>query len=172
MKKKILLCINTLGGAGAERAMLTMLRHIDPEKFDISLYVILGQGELISEVPEYVRILNKHYEPKSVLAEEGKLALKKTVIRAAFKKGNVIRLAPYLIKNLFIMLKKKSVKPDKLLWRLLSDSAERFDEEYDIAVAYLEGGATYYVADHIKAKTKVSFVHINYWMAGYSRELD
>ena len=41
-----------------------------------------------------------------------------------------------------------------------------------MAVAYLEGGSAYYVADHVKAGRKAAFVHIDYEMAGYSRKLD
>ena len=52
--------------------------------------------------------------------------------------------------------------PDKLLWRILADGAPTMPKEYDLAVAYLEGGATYYVADRVKAKKKAAFIHIDY----------
>ena len=45
--KKILFVINTLGRAGAETALLELLNHLDTEKYEISLYVLLGQGEMI-----------------------------------------------------------------------------------------------------------------------------
>ena len=54
--KKILFVINTLGGAGAERALLELLTRFTPEKYEVSLYILLGQGELIHQVPAYVRI--------------------------------------------------------------------------------------------------------------------
>ena len=41
-----------------------------------------------------------------------------------------------------------------------------------MAIAYLEGGSTYYAADHVKASKKAAFVHIDYTMAGYTRKLD
>ena len=53
--KKILFVINTLGGAGAERALLELLTRFTPEKYEVSLYILLGQGELIHQVPAYVR---------------------------------------------------------------------------------------------------------------------
>ncbi len=59
--KKILFVINTLGGAGAERALLELLTRFTPEKYEVSLYILLGQGELIHQVPAYVRILNQEY---------------------------------------------------------------------------------------------------------------
>lgn len=94
------------------------------------------------------------------------------ILKAAFRRGTVFRLLPYLFRNFFSMAAKKRIQTDKLLWRLLSDGGQRFDEKFDLAVAYLEGGSAYYVADHVKAGKKAAFVHIDYEMAGYSRELD
>lgn len=52
------------------------------------------------------------------------------------------------------MRKKGKIQPDKILWRVISDGSPRLQETYDLAVAYLEGGSTYYVAEHVKAKRK------------------
>ena len=56
--KKILFVINTLGRAGAETALLELLRRLDAEEYEISLYVLLGQGEMISQVPQRVHVKN------------------------------------------------------------------------------------------------------------------
>lgn len=170
--KKLLFVINTLGRAGAETALMALLRRLDPQEFDISLYVLTGQGEMISSLPEYVRLLNREYADCSVLSAGGQKQLKKTVLRALFRRANVIRLFPYLCVNGFRMLSGGRILADKLLWRVLSDAGERFEEEYDLAVAYLEGGSAYYVADHVKAKKKATFVHVDYGRAGYTRSLD
>lgn len=170
--KKLLFIINTLGFGGAERAMLNLFAELDAEKYDISLFVLTGQGELVKELPENVHLLNKKYNDASVLTKEGRRLLMFSVLKAGILKGLFIKRAPYLIKNFLNMRKKGKVLPDKLLWRLLADGAPKIDEEFDLAVAYLEGGATYYTAEHIKAKKKAAFVHIDYEKAGYSRNLD
>ncbi|MBE5908990.1 MAG: glycosyltransferase [Lachnospiraceae bacterium] len=64
------------------------------------------------------------------------------------------------------------VQPDKLLWKLLADGARRFQKEYDLAVSFIEGGSTYYVANHVHAKHKIAYVHVDYAMAGYNTQLD
>lgn len=170
--KKLLFIINTLGCGGAERAMLNLFSRLDSNKYEISLFVITGQGELRRELPENVRLINKKYKEVSVLTKKGRRLLTLSVLKAGIGKALFLRRAPYLIKNFFIMLKKGKILPDKLFWRLLSDGAPKIQEEYDLAVAYLEGGATYYVADYVKAKKKAAFVHIDYEKAGYTRELD
>ena len=108
MKKKILFVINTLGHAGAEVALMELLRNLSPEQYEVSLLVLLGQGDMVKE----------------------------------------------------------------LLWRVAAVGAPRIREHFDLAVAYLEGGSAYYVADYIDADRKAAFIHIDYNLAGYNRELD
>lgn len=170
--KKILFVINTLGCGGAERAMLDLFDALDPEKYEISLFVLTGQGELSHELPEHVQLLNQKYQDVSVLTKEGRRILVKRVLQAGVGKGLFLRRASYLLKNAWNMCRCGKILPDKLCWRLLADGAPLVRDEYDLAVAYLEGGATYYVADHVKAKKKTAFVHIDYGKAGYTRDLD
>lgn len=153
-------------------ALLELLRRLKGENLDISLFVLTGQGELQKELPEGVRLLNRSYKDCSVHTAEGKRYLAKTALKAMFRRGTVFRLLPYLIGQLWTMLRSGKILPDKLLWRVLSDGAERLDEQYDLAVAYIEGGSTYYVADHVKAAKKAAFFHVDYGMAGYTRKLD
>lgn len=170
--KKLLFVINTLGYGGAERAMLNLFGALDPEKYEISIFVLTGQGELIHELPPHVRVLNKDYKDCSVLTGEGRLLLMKRVLQAGIGKGIFVKRAGYLMRNLYSMQRKKRIQVDKLCWRILAEGAPEPDEEYDLAVAYLEGGATYYVADKVKARKKAAFVHIDYQKAGYGRSLD
>lgn len=170
--KKLLFVINTLGYGGAERAMLDLFEVIKNESYDISLFVLTGQGELICELPSHIHLLNQNYTDISVLTDEGRKQLMKSVLQAGVGKGLFLKEFGYLVKNLVRMLGHKHVMVDKLCWRILSDGAPEFKEEYDLAVAYLEGGSTYYVADHVRAKKKVAFVHIDYVQAGYNRSLD
>jgi len=170
--KKVLFVINTMGTAGAEKALLQLLKKTDKTKYEVSLFVLTGQGELISSLPEGVRLVNKNYDNTPVLSKEGRAHLKKTCIKALFYRCGFITKLPYMLRALFTMISKGSIMPDKLLWRVLSDGAMLPEEEYDLAVAYIEGGSSYYVADHIKAKKKAAFIHVDYDRAGYTRQLD
>ena len=151
---------------------MMLLRRLNPDEYNVSLFVLTGQGEMVSELPAHVRLLNSDYVAAPVLDRTGKRKLVKRVLRSSLLRGTGIRLFPYILHNLADMLRRGRVDIGKLLWRVLSDGAPRWDEEYDLAVAYLEGGSTYYVADHVKARKKAAFVHINYAMAGYTRKLD
>ena len=170
--KKILFVMNTMGRAGAENALLELLKRIDKTKYEVSLYVLTGQGELINDTPEGVRLLNDKTLPVSVHSGEGRKILIKTSLKMLFKRFNILRLLPYFIINTVRMLKKRSFHLEKLLWRAFSDGAEIFDKRYDLAVSYIEGAAAYYVADHVKAEKKAAFIHVDYKKSGYTRALD
>ena len=170
--KKLLFVINTLGYGGAERALLNLLDILNPEEYQISLFVLTGQGELVHALPSHVRLLNKQYKDCSVLTGEGRKHLLKRVLHAGICKGIFLKRAGYILRNLCRMLREKRFLADKLCWRILAEGTPMQEEEYDLAAAYLEGGATYYVADRVKAKKKAAFVHIDYGQAGYGRDLD
>ncbi len=170
--KKVLFVMNTLGRAGAEMALLELLRRLTEKDLEIHLLVLTGQGDMAEQLPEGVKLLNKAYQNVSVHTAEGKKLLAKNSLKALFRRGTVFKLFPYLVKQGGSMVCKGRVLPDKLLWRVFSDSAERLEAEYDLAVAYIEGGSTYYVADHVRAKKKAAFFHVDYSMAGYTRSLD
>lgn len=170
--KKVLFVINTLGCAGAETALIELLKSLDEKEYELSLYVLMGQGEMIDKIPENVKLLNDHYCKDSVLSKQGKQAMMKTVWRSFWGNGNVFGKFAYIVRTFSAMRRTGKFQPDKILWRVISDGSPRFEETYDLAVAYLEGGSTYYVADHVKAKKKAAFIHIDYESSGYTKGMD
>lgn len=169
---KVLFVINTLGRAGAEIALITLLNKLKEEDVELSLFVLTGQGELIGDIPKEVKILNTSFCEESVLTAQGRHVLKKTCADALFRKSGIIKNFAYIFKNFFSMLFKGQVRADKLMWRVLADTAPKQEDEYDLAVAFLEGGSTYYVADYVKAKAKAAFIHVDYEKSGYNEMLD
>ena len=152
-RKSVLFVINTMGRAGAETALVELLRRIDKEKYDVSLYVLTGQGEMMDKIPDGVKLINRNIDTNSVHDSLGRKHLARKVAYALLKEANGVRLMPYFIKNGTVMLKKGQILPEKLLWRPISDAASRPRKKYDIAVSYIEGAAAYE-------------------KAGYTRELD
>lgn len=56
MKKKILFFIESLGGGGAEKVLSTIVKHLDTQKFDVTVCVIMAGGEFDEEVERRVRL--------------------------------------------------------------------------------------------------------------------
>lgn len=57
MKRRILFIDGPLGGGGAERVLIDILRNIDYERYDVDLAVICRGGALMDELPEQVRVI-------------------------------------------------------------------------------------------------------------------
>lgn len=169
---KILFVINTLGKAGAEVALLELLRRLAQTEYELSLYVMLAQGELADELPDRVQLLNSDYRNLPVLSRQGRIAMGKKVCGSFFHNGHLMRKIRIFISNLLEMAKSHRIQIDKLCWRIVSEGAEYPAGQYDLAVAYLEGASTYFVAEHVKAAKKAAFLHIDYINAGYTRKLD
>ena len=169
--KKILFVMNTMGRAGAERALIALMNTLPREEYDISLLSLVGRGEMFQEVPTHVHILNRHPKARSVLSLGGQLALIGTTVKCFFYKLRGFALLGYLFRNLKIQMRDQ-IRLDKLLWRVIARGTPAPREEFDLAVAYLEGASTYFVADAVMAQKKASFVHIDYQEAGYNASLD
>lgn len=179
MKKEFLFVINTLSRAGAETALLELLRILagikdgnGSSRYNIDVYVLMGQGELAAKLPKGVNLLNKKYSHSSVLSNKGRRYMYRHIAGQVFRHGAIFKNLWYVLSNFTDMAKSHHIWADKLLWRVLADGAEFTKKEYDLAVSYIEGGSAYYTADHVKAKKKAVFIHIDYKRAGYTRKLD
>ena len=170
--KKCLFVINTMGHGGAAIALIELMKKISALGYEPHLYVMLGQGDLIDRVPENVKLLNRRYDKRDVLSRTEKRALYRHTLGIVLSRFALLRNIPYIIKNYSQMKKSGRTFPEKLLWKAISDGSAPMADEYDLAVAFIEGASTYYVADKVKAKTKAAFFHIDYNNSGYTRELD
>ena len=56
IKKKILFVDQSLDAGGAERVMCTIIKSLNPNKFDINLVLLSYKGRLVSLIPDYVKI--------------------------------------------------------------------------------------------------------------------
>lgn len=161
-----------MGRAGAERSLISLLRSFDYSKVSVSLLSIIGRGELFAEIPKEVAVLNKKISTDSVLGPGGAAHIAKTVLARMFSRGYIFKFIPYAVKNIFAQLKSGRLQPDKLLWLLLAETTKPPEGEYDLAIAYIEGASTYFVAEQVKARKKAAFVHVNFEKAGYIKSLD
>ncbi len=171
--KRILFVINTLGKAGAEVAMVELMKKLLREGYSVYLYAMIPIGEMADMIPAQVHIINKRLYNCSLHSKEGKRRMRSFIIKCGLKRLCGFRLLPYMIKNMVLQKKNNNrIQMDKVLWRLISDAAPRKKRNYNLAIAYLEGVSTYYVADHVNAVKKISFVHIDYKEAGYLPFMD
>ena len=171
--KKVLFIVNTMGRAGAETALIELLKEmLTLPDLELSLFSLIPRGEMFDKVPAQVRILNPRVSSGSVLSARGRLVIFCRMVQAFFYRFTGFRMLPYLLKNGKLQKAAGRVQYDKLLWRLLAEGTPPLRESFDLGVAYIEGASVYYLADRVQAKKKASFLHIDYTAAGYHPMMD
>lgn len=56
MKKRVLFIISDLGGGGAEKVLISVLKNLSSERYDITLLLIFNEGVYKEQLPEYVKL--------------------------------------------------------------------------------------------------------------------
>lgn len=56
-KKKILIRIGSLRHGGAEKVLITFLKNLPKDKYEIDLLLNLGSGKYLAEVPDWINVL-------------------------------------------------------------------------------------------------------------------
>ncbi|MFP7297235.1 glycosyltransferase [Neobacillus niacini] len=64
--KKLLIAIDNLGGGGAEKVLINLLKNLDKNKYSVTLLLLFNEGVYLKEVPPHVKI-NYLFNPKSTL---------------------------------------------------------------------------------------------------------
>ena len=146
--KHILFVVPDLEVGGVQRALTALLDAAPLDRMDITLLTFREGGALYAELPDQVHV---KVEPRTGQAER---------LRAAVSKA----LRQYRCNRLFALAKKAYHHFGGMMARRESS------EEYDVAVAYSDGLATWYVARSIQAARKIAFVHTDFSKAGYNAQ--
>lgn len=148
MKKKIVFIIPHLTIGGVQKSLVSALKALDYEKYDVTLYLRKNRTDLLQFVDSRVNVIinddNSHYYRKPYAIWLQLLVL----FWKAFGKKDK---ADDCNKRLTAALLKYSMKYEK----------ERFfsSENYDIAIAYVQGYTALFVAECVQAENKFLFFH-------------
>lgn len=158
MKKSILIVSHALELGGAEKSLIGLLDALDPEQWDIDLFLLRHEGELLDAVPAYVRLLPliPQYavlaRPMKDTLMEGQLALtaarmlgKLAAGRYARKHGHTDSVVSLEYSHKYTCPLMPQIQPDR---------------EYDLAVSFLT--PHYFVARKVRAKKKIAWIHTDY----------
>ena len=144
--KRIVFVIGNMGIGGAQKSLIQALRNIDYSLYDVTLYVRRNKTELLSEVPSGVRVIvnksasNISHGLVSRLYEIPKRVCKKIGLRLVAKK-----IAD--AQNCYYIKTQYSYEEQVL----------QTNEEYDIAISYMNGDTCRFVRDRIKANNYILF---------------
>ena len=166
MKKNILFVIPGLGAGGAEKSLVNLLNKIDYEKYNVDLFMFNHSGIFTEFLPKEVNILPipKDYINFSLSFTKSLLALAKNKKFKLLGKKLIFTLVNY---------KKKGYRNlDQYNWKYLSKCFANLDNNYDVAIGFLEKTSIYFCVDNVIAKKKIGFIHNDYDKLGLNLKID
>lgn len=151
-KRKVLFVVHQLNYGGVQKAVLTALNAIDYSENEVTLYVRKNRLQLLPDVNKKVSkvIINEdktHYyrKPYTIYLMLCKNCCRLLRLR---KKADDFhqRIVGYLNKSQMLYEKKHYFNNDV---------------QYDVAISYIQGYTTKFVAEYIRAKRKIMFYHVS-----------
>ena len=162
--KKILFVIPTLRMGGAEKALVSLLRSLDPEDAEVDLFLFEQGGVLQKMVPSWVRILPENVITRAMLLEFRFYWF--GLIRSGHLLTAARRLWAFIKAHIHIPLHRKN----ELYWAKTAKTIPALEGEYDIAIGFLEGVTDFYVIDKVTARKKIGWIHTDFAQKQLSSE--
>ena len=148
--KKLLFVMPSLDSGGAEKSLVNLLNIIDYTHYNVDLLLLKQEGLFLNQIPKEVNILPVvdalHYAYK----------IDKYVFHSfASIKSGFLRIMSTFICKLFYKKNSRQQRWLKFYKRYLPN----LENNYDVAIGFLEGDASYYVIDKVHAIKKILWIH-------------
>ena len=163
--KKILIVSHAMEIGGAEKALLGLLETIDTTQYQVDLFLLRHQGELLKDIPENIKLLPAISE-YSDLAVPIMNVLKKGHFRIAYGRFKAKRAAQKRVVELG--LKKNDVGLEYSHKFTAKNMPPISQEEYDVAISFLT--PHYFVTEKVNAKKKIAWIHTDYSAVSVDKE--
>ena len=166
MKKKMLIVSHALELGGAERSLIGLLDALNPEIWEIDLFLLRHEGELMDAIPAHVNLLPQ-VSAYTVLARPMKDTLKEGhfLLTAARLAGRVAA-RQYERKHGFTDSGVSLECSHKYTYRLMPAICPNI--QYDLAISVLT--PHYICAEKVRAKKKLAWIHTDYSRIQVNRE--
>ena len=166
--KHIIFVMPTLRMGGAERALVSLLKALDPKRVKVDLFLFERGGVLEKEVPSWVKII-----PSDPIVRDMTLELRNYL-------GELLRHRKLsaAITRLKITVMARRGK-NYFSWEAIEKYIPSVPGHYDVAVGFLEGFTDFFVVDKVNADRKIGWIHtdmsgkiFNKQEMAYYRKLD
>lgn len=155
-KKKVLFMLTSMNIGGVEKSLLSLLSEISRVEYDVTILLLEKKGGFLPYIPDWVKVEEAPWfkKIKPIIMQAPQKTIRNYINQKEYLKVLFFLVAYFLSKyfnyrNVFYKNAAREIPIDK--------------NEYDIAIAYQ--GPTdiidYYIANKVKAKEKVSWVHFD-----------
>lgn len=164
--KKILIFSHAMEIGGAERALLGLLETIDTTKYEVDLFLMRHEGELLKYIPEGIHLLPEISQYTCLAVPFTNVIRKKQLGMAA---GRIV--AKWKAKrrvNELQLPRDNEVELEYSHKYTVPFVPQVSDICYDAAISFLT--PHYFVAQKVKAKMKIAWIHTDYANVTVDRE--
>jgi len=145
---------------GSTTSLLSLLGVLDYDKYEVDLLFLTDNKTNVEKVPPQVNILPIAHKYQSAKR------------RKIWRMTSIRYLWHYAISK-FITWKNKNRKyGEEYLVRKDLEPYRKLEKEYDVAIGFLEGYSNIYLIDHVKAKKKIGWVHIDLMASNFNPAYD
>lgn len=155
--RKVLISSFDMEVGGVERSLISMLNNFDYDNNEVDLMLYSHTGDFMPLLTDKVNLLN----------EDKKYATFRKSIGQTIKEGNVsLGITRVLSKGIAKIKGKRNnlseygIYQMQLMWKYSLPFLPKLDKEYDVAISYL--WPHYFIAEKIKAKKKIAWIHTDY----------
>lgn len=145
-------------GGGVTRTLLELFKHIDYNKYDVTLMLMELDKDVLSYVPKEVRVIESNDKFQTASSVE--------ILKSSLKSGKFLTALSYAAEQIDWKLNGDNYRHQQ--W--ITKHMQKQEEEYDIAISYamMNSIVNKYVIDNVKAKKKILWCHID--MSIYSEK--
>ena len=161
--KDILISSFDMEVGGVERSLISMLNNFDYKNYNVDLMLYSHTGDFMGLLPKNANLLEENKKYKTF----------RMSVPQILKSGNLaIGLSRILAR-----LKAKSYDSEEngyvqmqYMWKYALPFLPQMEKEYDVAISY--HWPHYFIADKVKAKTKIAWIHTDYSTINTDIDLD
>ncbi|EHR0217411.1 glycosyltransferase [Clostridium perfringens] len=162
--KSILFMLINMNIGGTEKALINMLHELQKEKYKVTVLLLEKYGGFLDQIPDWVEVkyLSEYKNLKKYINEPPKKNVKELLSKKEYINAF----------NLFLSYCISKLKDDiSYYYKYLLTDVSDLEEEYDIAVAYAGpmDFITYFVANKIRAKKRVQWIHFDISKIGFNK---
>ena len=155
-RKKILFVIPTLRIGGAEKALVSLLNAMDPDRYQVDLFLFEQGGTLQKDVPNWVNVLPENPITRAMMLEF------RRYFKDLLRSGKIAAAGARMKISVRSSLRSRFHKRRLFSWKSISKHVEPLRGQYDVAIAFLEYVTSFFVMDKVTADRKVLWVHSDY----------
>ena len=157
-KKRILIFSHAMELGGAERVLLGLLEAIDTEQFDVDLFLMRHEGELLKDIPDKIHLL-----PEIIQYASLAVPIEQVLRHGQYK----IALGRFIGKEKAKQYRKSHsiTGENDIALEYSHKYTRRFmppigNGIYDLAISFLT--PHYFVLDKVQSRKKIAWIHTDY----------